>query len=106
VSPEFQIATETTVVGGANFHRAVLDAAGSGGFLSVDLTPFLPPRTPDESALLDGVDLLLFAGGMSEGTRGVLAGALADPGFPRAREQRVLTLLWLASLAPESVVQK
>jgi uncharacterized protein (DUF1800 family) len=110
VSPELQIATETTVVGAANFHRAVLEASASNGgrpgFLSVDLAPFLPPQVADDSALLDRVDLLLFAGSMSGETREVLGTALADPDFPSGRERRVLELLWLASLAPESAVQK
>jgi hypothetical protein len=43
---------------------------------------------------------------MSDSTRGILRAALADPDFPRLGDQRVTTLLWLASLAPESVVQK
>lgn len=106
VSPEFQITTETTVVGAANFQLAVLGAAGRNGPFTVDLLPFLPPRAPTDEALLDRIDLLLFAGSMSDTTRGILRGALADADFPRQSDQRVLTLLWLASLAPESVVQK
>jgi hypothetical protein len=42
---------------------------------------------------------------MSGATRGILRTALADPDFPLG-DQRVLTLAWLASLAPESVAQK
>ncbi len=106
VSPEFQIATETTVVGAANLHLAVLGGAGQNRPLLFDLTPFQPPQAPTDEALLDRVDLLLFAGSMSDATRGILRAALADPDFPRVGDQRVLTLLWLASLAPESVVQK
>ena len=106
VSPEFQITTETTIVGAANLALAVLGGAGRSGPIRVDLTPFLPPQAPTEEALLDCVDLLFFAGGMSEATRGILRDALADADFPRQTEERVLTLVWLASLAPESVVQK
>jgi hypothetical protein len=106
VSPEFQIATETTVVGAANLALTVLGGAGRNGPLRFDLTPFQPPRAPTDEALLDRVDLLFFAGSMSDATRGILRGALADPDFPRPSDQRVLTLLWLASLAPESAVQK
>jgi uncharacterized protein (DUF1800 family) len=106
VSPEFQIATETTIVGSANRHLALLNATGANGPLQVDLKPFLPPQTPTDEALLDRVNLLFFAGSMSSATRDTLRGALADPDFPRLGNQRVLTLLWLASLAPESVVQK
>jgi uncharacterized protein (DUF1800 family) len=104
VSPEFQIATETTIVGAANVHRALF---GNGtGALMFDLTPFQPPQVTTDSALLDKVSLVLYAGAMSDATRGILTTALADPDFPRQADQRVLTLLWLASLSPESVVQK
>lgn len=106
VSPEFQIATETTIVGAANLNLALLDAAGRNGPLMSDLKPFQPPQTPNDEALLDRIDLLFFAGSMAAPTRDVLRSALADPGFPREADQRVLTLLWLASLAPESAVQK
>ena len=109
VSPELQIATETTVVGGANLHRLLLGAAGLGGQagpLRADLSYFLPPQARDDEALLDRVDLLLFGRSMSEGTRATLRAALADPGFPRQGSQRVLELLWLAGIAPESAVQR
>ena len=103
VSPEFQIATETTVVGAANRHRNLLNRTGAFTF---NLLPFQAPQVANDEALLDRVDLLLFAGAMSDSTRGTLRTALADPDFPRTADQRVLTLLWLASLTPESVVQK
>jgi len=106
VSPEFQIATETTVIGAANLVLSILSAAGANGPLQVNLAPFLPPQSPTDEALLDRVDLLFFAGSMSDATRAVLRTALADADFPRQGDQRALTLLWLASLAPESVVQK
>ncbi len=71
-----------------------------------DLTPFQPPQVANDAALLDKVNLILYAGSMSDATRGILTTALSDPDFPRQADQRVLTLLWLASLSPESVVQK
>ncbi len=103
VSPEFQIATETTIVGTANLQRSLLSRTGPFTF---NLAPFQPPQVPTDEALLDRIDLLLFAGAMSDPTRAILRTALADPDFPRQADQRVLTLLWLASLTPESVVQK
>ncbi|HEV8630699.1 MAG TPA: DUF1800 family protein [Thermoanaerobaculia bacterium] len=106
VSPEFQISTETTVVGAANLAQAVLGNGRNGPFAFV-LTPFVPPQVGSDDALLDKVDLLLFAGGMSDQTRAILKTALADPDFPHATpEQKVATLFWLAGIAPESVVQK
>ena len=106
VSPEFQITTETTAVGGANLTLAVLGGAGSNGPLRADLAPFLPPQAADDEALLDRIDLWIFARGMSDDTRGILREALADPAFPSQRERRVLTLIGVAVLAPEYVVQK
>ncbi|MFL6260007.1 MAG: DUF1800 family protein [Thermoanaerobaculia bacterium] len=106
VSPEFQIATETTVVGAGNFLKAVLGAGGPTSLLVLNLAPFQTPQVASDEALLDRVNQLLFAGAMSDATRATLRGALADPAFPRQANPRVITLLWLASLAPESVVQK
>ncbi|HSS52041.1 MAG TPA: DUF1800 family protein [Thermoanaerobaculia bacterium] len=106
VSPEFQITTETTVVGTANVYRALFGTGGQTGPLMFNLTPFQPPQAPTDAALLDKVSLVLFAGAMSDPTRAILSTALADPDFPRQADNRVLTLLWLASLTPESVAQK
>ncbi|MEA2602805.1 MAG: hypothetical protein QOF89_3797 [Acidobacteriota bacterium] len=106
VSPELQIATETTVVGAANLYRSLLGSPGRTGPYTFNLAAFQPPQAPTDEALLDRVDQMLFAGAMSDSTRTTLRNALADPDFPRAGDQRVLTLLWLASLTPESVVQK
>ncbi|HSU80948.1 MAG TPA: DUF1800 family protein, partial [Thermoanaerobaculia bacterium] len=106
VSPEFQIATETTVVGAGNYLKGILGAGGPASLLVLNLAPFQSPQVTSDDALLDRVNQLLFAGAMSDATRGILRGALADPAFPRQANPRVITLLWLASLAPESVVQK
>ena len=107
VSPEFQIASETTVVTAANFTLQLLGNGGNGGPLRVDLTPFQSPQVASDAALLDKVDLIFFGGSMSDGTRTILSTALADPDFPSTSpNQRVLTLLWLASMTPESLVQK
>jgi len=105
-SPEFQIATETTVVGAGNLLKGVLGAGGPTSQLILNLAPFQSPQVANDDALLDRVNQLVFAGAMSDATRGILRGALVDPTFPRQANPRVITLLWLASLAPESVVQK
>jgi uncharacterized protein (DUF1800 family) len=106
VSPEFQIATETTVVGTGNLLKGLLGAGGPNSQLVLNLAPFQTPQVANDDALLDRVNQLVFAGAMSDATRGILRGALADPTFPRQANPRVITLLWLASLAPEAVVQK
>ncbi len=72
----------------------------------VDLRPFRAAAGAGDGALLDEVDLLLFGGAMTDATRALLATALADPAFPRDADPRVLSLLWLASMTPEAVVQK
>jgi hypothetical protein len=105
-SPEFQIATETTVEGAGNLLKGVLGAGGPTSQLILNLAPFQSPQVANDDALLDRVNQLVFAGAMSDATRGILRGALTDPAFPRQANPRVITLLWLASLAPESVVQK
>ena len=102
IAPEI----ETTLVNAANFTQTLLGNGGNGP-LRFDLTPFQSPQVANEAALLDKVDLILFGGAMSDGTRTILTTALADPDFPSASpNQRTLTLLWLASMTPESVVQK
>jgi uncharacterized protein (DUF1800 family) len=107
VSPEFQITTETTIITAANFTQQLLGAGGRNGPLRFDLTPFESPQVTTDAQLLDRVDLLLFGGAMSDGTRAILLTALADPGFPHtSADARVMTLLWLASITPESTVQK
>lgn len=106
VSPEFQIASETTLVTAANFMQTLLGNGGNGP-VRFDLLPFQSPQVASDAALLDKVDLILFGGAMSDGTRSILTTALADPDFPSASaNQRTLTLLWLASMTPESSVQK
>ena len=84
----------------------LLGGDGRNSPLLFALTPYKAPQVANDEALLDKLDLLFFAGAMSDATRTTLRTALADPDFPRTSDQRVLTLMWLASLAPESVVQK
>ena len=82
VSPEFQIATETTVVGAANVYRALFGSGGTTGPLMLDLKPFQPPQVATDEALLDRVNLLLFAGAMSDptrATRSTESRAIVDP---------------------------
>jgi uncharacterized protein (DUF1800 family) len=106
VSPEFQITTETTILGAANLDLTALGGGGRAAPLLFNLAPYKAPQVANDEALLDKLDLLLFGGAMSDATRATLRAALADPDFPHTGDQRILTLMWLASLAPESVVQK
>ena len=73
----------------------------------LNLAPFQPPQAASDAALLDRVNLLLFAGAHVRRRRAPsCAPRSPTPTSPVSRQPRVLTLLWLASLTPESVVQK
>jgi uncharacterized protein (DUF1800 family) len=114
VSPEFKIATETTVFGTPNFLRGVVF---EGWMADDDATPVKeelrfnwPAWTRLNNArLLDRINLLFYAGSMSAETRNILRTALADPDFvwpPDDRLRRVKELIWLTFLSPEALVQK
>jgi uncharacterized protein (DUF1800 family) len=106
VSPEFEIATETTVVGAANFLGAVLQPGFASRRLHVELAPFEAPQVKTDEELLDRVDLLFFGGAMTADTRSILRDALLAADFPKTRDARVLRLLWLANIAPEGAIEK
>jgi uncharacterized protein (DUF1800 family) len=112
VAPEFQITTETSMVGTLNFFgRLVKNASyGSGDTkLTLDLTE-LNALANDPAALADRLSLLLVNGNMSETLRANLITALS--GMPKtgssggAVTDRVKAALILISLAPEYVIQK
>ena len=58
----------------------------------------------DHAALVDHVNLLVCAGGMTARTRGILLTALADPAL--GPKDRVALAVWTAMTSPEGVVQK
>lgn len=104
VAPEFQITTETTVVGGLNFFAGVIKSGGYGGGdarLKLDYAPWLA-LAADPAALVQRLDLVFFNGQMSATTRGRLLDMLRAIG---ATENRVKAALILTSLAPDFVIQ-
>jgi uncharacterized protein (DUF1800 family) len=104
VAPEFQITTETSMVGGLNFFgRLVKNASyGSGDTkLTLNLAE-LTPLAATPPALADRLNLLFFNGSMSEATRSTLVATVAA--LPQA--DRVKAALNLVSLAPDFVIQK
>jgi uncharacterized protein (DUF1800 family) len=114
VSPEFKIATETTVFGNPNFLRAVVfegwmaddDATAVKEELRFNWTAWTQLTNP---RLLEHVDLVFYAGSMSARTRKILRTALADADFvwpPNDRGRKVKELIWLTFLSPEALVQK
>lgn len=105
VSPELQITNETSVFGTANFLRGVLEGyADDDTEITLDYSYLTSAGST--TVLLDRVNLLFYAGGMSSETRTIFAEALADPDFPTDPVERALTLVWLVSLSPEFVVQR
>jgi len=106
VAPEFQITTETTLVGGLNFFARLINNEGFGNGenrLRIDYTP-LQALAADPSALVAHLDLLFFNGQMSASTRQRLATMLAaipanDP------KRRVKSALIVTSLSPDHVIQ-
>jgi endo-chitodextinase len=112
VAPEFQITTETSMVGTLNFF-ARLARSGSYGSgdtqLSLDLSE-LNALANDPAALADRLSLLLVNGAMSEALRANLITALAampaaKTGSPAVTE-RVRAALILIAFAPEFAIQR
>ena len=105
VAPELQITNETSVFGTANFLRGVLEGyADDNTEITLDYSYLTSAGST--AVLLDRVNLLFYAGGMSSETRTILADALNDSDFPTNPVERALTLVWLVSLSPEFVVQR
>ncbi|HWN40968.1 MAG TPA: DUF1800 family protein [Thermoanaerobaculia bacterium] len=105
VSPELQIINETSVFGSSNFlHPVVFDGYTDDGSLTLDYSYFTGAGS--DSALLDRVNLVFYAGQLSAETRAIFAEALADSDFPGDPQERVSTLLWMVSLSPEFMGQR
>jgi uncharacterized protein (DUF1800 family) len=105
-APEFQITTETTVVGALNFFTNVINSGGYGGGdgrLTLDYTPWQTvAATP--SALVDTLELLFFNGQMTAGTRSRLTTLVAA--IPASQSaKRVKQALILTMLSPDHVIQ-
>jgi endo-chitodextinase len=107
VAPEFQIHTETQVVGNANFHSSVLWNRGFGfadaGWLAMDLAPWTS-IAGNAGTLVDQLNLVFTANSMTAATRATLAKAVnAIPSGDRA--ERVRAALTLLMVTPDFVVQ-
>ncbi len=110
VSPEFQITSETTVV---TIGNEMNQATNRGHHLYNhwnDSMPLLQLQREllihdDTNALLDHLDLLLFAGQMSAHTRTTVANMYDNLEDDDAVE-RIASLLYVLSLSPEFVIQR
>ena len=109
-APEFQITTETTVVGSLNFFADLFNSEGYGdgkSRLVLDLKPLVTlAATPP--ALIDRLEALFFAQQMRPSTRTRLTRLLeALPGASDYElSQRVKAALIVVSLSPDFVIQK
>lgn len=109
-SPEFQITTETTVVGALNFFASLINNGGYGNGdsrLTLNLLP-LQALAATPAALVDHLNALLFAYQMTATTRARLLQMLnAMPGGTDTRHKsRVRAALIVTSLSPDFVIQK
>jgi uncharacterized protein (DUF1800 family) len=107
VAPEFKITTDTSVFGASDYlHDFIYYGA------AFDPYTIFPDYASlvglSDSALLDYLNLVMMANGMSAATRSALATALADPNFsdPNDATTRVRNLVYLIELAPEYVAQR
>jgi len=112
VAPEFQITTETSMVGGLNFF-ALLLRRGYYGYddtkLMLNLAE-LNGLSPWPAALADRLNVLLCAGAMSEVLRTTLVTALASLPLHKTGgdgiTDRVKAALILVAMSPDYVIQK
>src|SRR2546421_206668 len=105
-SPEFEITTATTVVAAANFLRTpIYTALGpSSDRITLSLSAE-QTRASDPAGLVDHLNALLVAGGMSSSTRNILINAVTQ--IPASNTlERVRTAIYLVVNSPEFVVDK
>jgi uncharacterized protein (DUF1800 family) len=105
-SPEFEITTDTTVISIANYLRTSI--YGSLGPASDRITLNLAAeqtRAADPAGLVDHLNSLLMAGGMSSSMRTVLINAVTQIPATNTLE-RVRTAVYLVVNSPEFVVEK
>lgn len=106
-APEFQITSETTIVGSLNFFASLFNSGGYGwgdSRLEFDYTP-LKTLASDASKLIDRIDLLFFNQQMSASSRDRftrMIGAISV----KSPEQRVQAALTLTALSADFVIQK
>ena len=107
-SPEFQNATDTQVVGSTNFFSRLIREGGIGfdeaNRVDFDTTTWLADAATT-AKLIERINLVLFAGGISANTQTILE--MAINAFPaNERNNRLQAALNLAVIAPEFVVQR
>lgn len=110
-SPEFEITNEVSVAGYVNFMSGAISYGVWGNDASkviVDSYTRELALVNDPAALVDRLNLLLAAGGLSDATVAAIRDAVAsiNPNSDYARNTRVWAAILLAMAHPEYIVQK
>jgi uncharacterized protein (DUF1800 family) len=109
-SPEFQITTDTTVVGGINFFASVIRDGGFKGWgaeehrIKLDFLVW-DAVAADAGVLIDHINLLFMNNSMKPETRTSFMRAINSIDT-KLRTERVKMALSLAVIAPEFVIQR
>ncbi len=107
-SPEFQITTETSVVGTINFFAGLVDRGYYGWDTPTQLKldySLLQMLSGDPGKLADHINMLLMAGSMSPQTRASIVKAVGAIAASKPRD-RVEAAVTIASFSPDFVIQK
>lgn len=106
-APEFQITTETSVVGALNFFSNIVYNGGYGdgdNKIVMDYKPLLDVAA-DPNAVADKLNRLMYMGQMSAETRATIVKALGAID-KNDKEGRVKAALIITAIAPDFLVQK
>ena len=105
-SPEFEITTDTTVISTANYLRSAINTGlgPSGDRITLSLAAE-QTRASDPAGLVDHLNSVLMAGGMSSAMRNVMINAVTQIPATNTLE-RVRTAIYLVVNSPEFVVDK
>lgn len=106
-SPEFQILSETTAIGNANFflYLVAYGYDNDGEVLTLDLSSEAALAS-NPAQLVDRLNLVLMANGMSAAMRTVLINTMNDPDFPTDPRERAAAVIRLIVTSPEYLVQR
>ena len=105
-SPEFEITTDTTVISTTNFLRTgIYTGLGPSGDRITLSIASEQTRAADPAGLVDHLNALLMAGGMSSNMRTILINAVTQIPSTNPTE-RVRTAIYLVVNSPEFVVDK
>lgn len=107
VAPEFQITTETTVVGTLNFFADLFRSGGYGSGdnrIELDFTRY-DAVAADAALLIDHLNLLFMDGTLTPTTRTAFLRAINSID-PKNRKERLQVALTLLTLCPEFVIQR